>query len=29
MSLPKLTDNLNIISSLPDKPTQNATELKE
>lgn len=29
MSLPKLTDNLNIISSLPDKPTQSATELKE
>lgn len=29
MSLPKLNDNLNIISSLPDKPTNSATELKE
>lgn len=29
MSLPKLNENLNIISSLPDKPTNSAIELKE
>ena len=28
MSLPKLNSNLNIISSLPDKPTQSAIDLK-
>lgn len=28
MSLSKLTDNLNIIQSLPNKPTQEASELK-
>ena len=29
MSLTKLTDNLNVIQSLPDKPTQTASQLKE
>lgn len=29
MSLPKLNENLNIISSLPDRPTNSAIELKE
>jgi hypothetical protein len=29
MSLTKLTDNLNIIQSLADKPTETASELKE
>lgn len=29
MGLPKLNENLNIISSLPDKPTNSAIELKE
>lgn len=29
MSLTKLTDNLNIIQALPDKPTNTATELKQ
>ena len=28
MSLPQLTENLNIIQSLPNKPTQEAGELK-
>ena len=28
MALPQLTDNLNIIQSLPNKPTQEASELK-
>lgn len=28
MSLPKLTENLNYISSLPDKPSTTSTELK-
>ena len=28
MSLPQLTENLNIVQSLPNKPTQEANELK-
>lgn len=28
MALPELTDNLNIVQSLPNKPTQEANELK-
>lgn len=28
MALPQLTENLNIIQSLPNKPTQEASELK-
>lgn len=28
MTLPQLTENLNIIQSLPNKPTQEANELK-
>lgn len=28
MALPQLTDNLNITQSLPNKPTQEASELK-
>lgn len=28
MALPQLTENLNIVQSLPNKPTQEANELK-
>ena len=28
MALPQLTENLNIVQSLPNKPTQEASELK-
>jgi hypothetical protein len=29
MALPELTDNLNVIQSLPDKPAKTALELKQ